>query len=199
MSWYDGVPLSMLAAGPPANFAAADASSSAAQSLITGATGDYYQPAVPFGFWQMGQSAQLLRLWLSGVVTGQSSATTMLITVGAASTTNTITGGTATTLASTPALTVTSLSGAGWETDVWILNRGTGYGTSTVSTSLLTGGTYTVGAASGTSGASTVIVPNSVTTIDASVPQWLYATVTFSTSSSTNSCTLEMFSVFGGK
>lgn len=193
MSWWDGVPATLLYAGPPSNYPAAAASSSAAQSLITGASGDFSQPVIPFGFWQQGKSGQLLIGHLFGVVTGQSSATTMIITIGVNASANTVTS---TTLVSTPAVTVTSFSSAGWEVDFKILNRGTGYGTSSVSTSLLTAATMATNTGT-TAGISTQAPPNSVTTIDASVNQWLYATVTFSTASTTNSCTLQGVVLYG--
>lgn len=188
MSWIDGVPATLLYAGPPANYSAADAALATAQSLITPVSGNYSQPSVPYGFWQIGKSGQLLKGRLAGIVTAEASATTMIITVGLNAAANTVS---ATSILATPALTVTSFASAGWSLDFEVLCRGTGYGTASVSTSLLTEGAYQAGAV----GVQTP--PASVTTIDASVNQWMWATVTFSTSSATNSCTLEKFTLFG--
>jgi hypothetical protein len=188
MSWYDGVPVALLSSGPTTNYSAAAASSSAAQSLISG--GANYQPAIPYGYFQPGKSGNLIFGHANGVLTGQASATTATITIGVSSTIQSISGGTATTLLASTAMTITNLSGVGWELDFKILNRGTGIGTSS-STSLLTTGVISV------STAQSVCAPTSVTSIDASVNQWMYATVTFSTASGTNSCTLEQFMIYG--
>jgi hypothetical protein len=175
--------------GPPSNYPAAAASSSSAQSLITGASGDYVQPVLPARFFQQGRQNQVVTGILSGIISGQGSATTAIITLGLATSSNTISG---TTLVAAPAITVTSLSSAGWWMDFVINCRGSGYGTSSVSSTMLSACNLSCTGASGTTSA-----PNSVTTIDSSVTQWLYASVTFSTSSVSNSCTLQIFDIFG--
>lgn len=194
MSWFDGVPLSLLYAGPPQDYPAAAAAASTAQSLVTGATGGFSQPYIPQGFLPMGKSGILVMGSCNGKVTGQASATTMILTMGVATSANSVAG---TTLVSSPAITVTSFSSAGWEFDFKIVARGTGYGTTTVSTSLITSATMTTNTGT-TAGITTQAPPNLVTTIDASVTQWLYWTVTFSTASATNSCTLQEVIVLGG-
>ena len=188
MSWIDGVPATLLYAGPPSNYSAAAAALATAQSLVTPVSGNYTQPSVPYGFWQIGKSGQLLKGRVAGIVTGQAAATTMIITVGLNGAPNTVSS---TAILATPALTVTGFAAAGWSLDFETLCRGTGYGTASVSTSLLSEGNFQA------AGVMTQTPPASVTTIDASVNQWMWATVTFSTASATNSCTLEKFTLFG--
>jgi hypothetical protein len=193
MSFTTGTQTETLFAGPPANFAAAAASSSAAQNLMAGATGDYWQPYFQGGFFQLGRQNQLVTGKLIGIVTGQSSATTMIITVGIVpgqANFNTLTGNV--TLVASPAITITSLSGVGWEFDFTTLCRGAGYGTSATSTNLVSSGVISVG-----SNLQGVAVPNSATTMDATNWNWITASVTFSTSSATNSCTLEQVVING--
>ncbi len=186
----------VLYAGPPANYTAAAASSAAAQSLVAGATGNYSQPYVPTGFWPLqGANGKLLLGSLVGAVSGQASPTTMIITIGLATASNSASG---TSLLATQAYTITSFSAVSWQLDFQVLCRGAGYGTSSVSTSLLTSALIFINASSlGVTAVSDVVAPNLVTTIDASVIQWLYATVTFSTSSTSNSCTLDTVYLLG--
>lgn len=194
MSFYTGTQAEVLFSGPPANYAAAAASSSAAQSLVTGATGNYQQPLLPGGFFQEGRTNQLVRVTFSGVLAGQSSATTAIFTAGLNTAANTIGGST---LAAVNALTVTSFASGAFFGEFLIQNRGSGYGTSSVSTNLLTGGYAAVQNGSTTGGAMALAVPTALQTIDFSVNQWLYLTVTFSTSSTSNSATLEQLVVYG--
>jgi hypothetical protein len=193
MSWYDGVPGALLYAGPPSNYTAAAAASTSAQSLIGGASGNFSQPCIPFGFWQLTHSGQLILGTVAGAVTASTAATTMTIVLGTSSTSQSVSGGTATTIFTSAAVTInTTTASQGWEMDFRILSRGTGIGTTSASTTLLTSGALKV--ASNEVGC---VAPVTVSTIDASVNQWLYATVTFSTSSTTNSCTLEQFPLIG--
>jgi hypothetical protein len=195
-STFFGLNPQCLFAGPTSNYTAAAASSSAAQSLITGSTGNFDQPVIPFGFWpQSSTGGQGLWGALTGIISGQSSATTAIITIGLVSSSNSIAG---TSLLATSAYTVTSLSSAAWQMTFGINTRTIGYGTTTVSTTLQTTGNFTINlSAPPTAGTSNVVPANVVTTIDASVNQWLYATVTFNTSSTSNSCTLQQALLFG--
>lgn len=190
MSWYDGVPAALLYAGPNQDYPAAAAASTAAQSLQTGATGGFSQAVIPFGFLPQNGGARAVLGHLAGKVTGQASATTATFTLGLSSTPNAIAG---TTLVAPPAITVTSLSNVGWDLDFRLLFRSSGYGTTTVSTSVLSSGVLSLGSTN----LQTTAPPNLVTTIDASVAQWLYATVTFSTSSATNSATMQSVLAWG--
>lgn len=189
MSWYDGVPAALLYGGPPQDYPAAAAASSAAQSLVTGASGGFSQPSVPVGFFPLDKQGRVLLGHAGGKLTGQATATTAIFTIGLASSANSIAG---TALVTTPAVTVTSLSNAGWELDFKAVLRGAGYGTTTVASSLLTSAIASVG-----SNLQATAAPTLVTTIDASVTQWLYLTITFSTASATNSCTLQSLILSG--
>jgi hypothetical protein len=195
MSWADGVPVVLLYAGPPQNYPAAAAASVSAQSLITGATGGFSQARIPASFMQIGKQGFAVSGKWKGIVTANTAATTMIINIGLAAASNSVSGGTATAITTSQAVVINSVTaGLGWGIDFDILFRGAGYGTTTVSSSLLTTSTLRVNTSTATATAVATIaesVPLSVTTIDASVDQWVYATVTFSTSSSTNSCTLE--------
>lgn len=197
MSWFDGVPAALLQAGPPANFAAANAASTAAQSICVGASANFYLPFIPVGFWQMGREGQLLIAHLTGLVTSSSTSTTATITVGVNSTAATAGGSSApttTVLYTSPALTMTSTTAnLGWEVDLKILNRGTGYGTTATATSLFTSGIFSWSTAQQCGNATA----QPITNIDASVIQYMWATITFSTSSATNSMTLQQFLLYG--
>lgn len=194
MSFYTGTQAEVLFSGPPASYAVANASASTAQSLVTGATGNYQQPLLPGGFFQEGRTNQLVRVTFAGNMAGQGSATTAIFTAGLDTAANTIGGST---LAAANALTVTSFASGAFFGEFLIQNRGSGYGTSSVSTSLLTSGYAAVQNGSTTGGAIALAVPTALQTIDFSVNQWLYLTVTFSTSSTSNSATLTSLVVYG--
>jgi hypothetical protein len=173
-------------------YPAANAASASAQSLITGASGKYQQPVFYGGFWQEGRSNQVSTADFVISITGQASATTAIITAGLNTAPNNITGST---LVASSAITVTSFSSASFIGRLLISNFGSGYGTSSVSTNLQSSMNlvYTNSATNGTNAAG----PTALQTIDFSVNQWLYLTVTFSTSSATNSATLQQFMVSG--
>ena len=129
---------------------------------------------------------------LAGVLTGQSSATTAIITVGLSQASNTATPSTGgSILVATQALTVTSFAAVGWNCVVNILGRNVGYGTGSVNTSLLSDADLTIGAVGGTG------PPTLASNIDCGVQAWVFATVTFSTSSATNSCQVTRADVIG--
>jgi hypothetical protein len=190
MSYFNGVPMALLYEGPDSDYPAAAAASTAAQSLMVGATTDFTQPYIPQGFFQLGSKGQLVIAEFDGVLTGQASATTAIITIGLASANNSIAG---TTLIASTAITVTSLSAVGWNMRVKLGSRANGYGTTATSSNFRVSGLLTIGTTNLVAVAPPVLVNN----IDASVTQWIYASVTFSTSSATNSCTLQQVTVFG--
>lgn len=194
MSVWNGVPAVVIYAGPPQNYPAAAAAVTTAQSLVTGASGGFSQALIPSNFWSPGSNSQLIEGTLAGIVTGQASATTAIITIGLVSAANSVAG---TTIIASPAMTVTSFSNQPWMFNFQITTRTVGYGTSAVSTTLLTTGTFDV--QTGTVGTVSrgVCTPTTVTTIDASAGQYMYATVTFNTASATNSCTLEQVILLG--
>lgn len=192
MSFVSGSQTELIWSGPSASYAAQAAVSSSAQFLMPGVTGAFEQPFIPANFWLMGRRNQRVRIELAGVLTGQASATTAILTIGLATAANTATPGTGGgALVATAAATVTSFSGVGWRVDADLLSRNIGYGTTSVSTSLLTDATGGIGSAQ------LAGPPTLLSTIDASAQWWVYATVTFSTSSATNSCQLTRADVWG--
>jgi hypothetical protein len=179
--------------GPPASYTAANAASVAAQSLVATGTGDYQQPMFPGGFWLEGRTDQLVSFEFCATMTGQASATTATFIAGLAAGSQAGSGGSA--LLTYPALTITSYAAGTIYGSGIIQCRGAGYGTSSVSTSLLSSGLIL-----GTGNALQVTGcagPTALQTIDRTSNQWFYLTVTFSTSSATNSCQLASLVVRG--
>lgn len=201
MSWFDGVPMVLLFAGPIQNYPAANANSSAVQSLITGATGGFQQARIPASFMQAYKAPFIVEGKYNGIVTASTAATTMTVIVGLAAASNSTSGGTATTITTSQAVVINSVSAnLGWSFNFHALFRTIGYGTTTVSSTILTSSRLLVNTSTATATATATIAessPTTVTTIDASVDQWVYATVTFSTASATNSCQLQQTLLFG--
>lgn len=192
MSGAAGPFTEMLWSGPSVSYAAQAASSAAAQFLLPGATGAYEQPYIPANWWQMGRRNQRARIELGGVLSGQGSATTAIFTVGLATASNTATPGTGGgAICATAALTVTSFAAAGWRLKADLLSRSVGYGTASVSTSLLGDGEVSIGVLG------SVAPQTLLATIDATAQWWVYATITFSTASTSNSCQLTRADVWG--
>ena len=192
MSFVSGSQTELLWSGPSASYAAVNAVSSSAQFLMTGGTGAFEQPFIPANFWTMGRRNQRARIEIAGLLTGQGSATTAIFTIGLATASNTATPGTGGgALLATAAATVTSLSAVGWRLKADLLSRNVGYGTTSVSTSLLTDGEVSVATVQATG------PPTLLSTVDASAQWWVYATVTFSTSSATNSCQVTRAEIWG--
>lgn len=193
MSGYTMTQEEVLYSGPPSNYPSAGASGTSEVLAMVGASGDYSQPLLPGGFWQQGRQNQVARFTFGMVVNGQGSATTLIVKLGLNTTQNTITSGAV--LLTYPAVTITSYaSGTVYGSGI-IQCRGTGYGTSSVSTSLIT-----CGELSGTGNALSVTAaagPTTLLTTDFSVNQWLYLSVTFSTNSASNNATLEQFVLEG--
>jgi hypothetical protein len=180
-------------------YPAANASSAAAQSLITGASGKFQQPFFPGGFFQQGRTGQVAKAEFTVTLTGQSSATTATFTAGLNTAANTIGGST---LVAANAVTVTNFSSSIWHGELLISCFGAGYGTSSVSTNLsstldIRFNNSATTQPSSTGGGVTLGGPTALQTIDFSVNQWLYLTVTFSTSSATNSATLGQLVLYG--
>jgi len=175
-------------------YPAAAASSSSAQSLMTGATGKYQQPVYWGGFWQQGRSNQTSTIDFSVILAGQGSATTAIFTAGLNTASNNISGST---LVACNAFTCTSFSSGTVAGHIEISNFGSGYGTSSVATNLWSTISLIANNGSTTGGVVAAGGPTQLATIDFSVNQWLYLTVTFSTSSSSNSATLQQLIVRG--
>jgi hypothetical protein len=196
MTWYNGVPAALLFSNTAA-YAAAAAAATTAQSLMAASSGNAEQPAIPFGFLEQGRPGQVVTGGAVGTVTGQATATTMVMAMGL----NSTIGGNPTTTAilTTAAYTVTSFSNVAWELDFQINFRTTGFGTASVSTTPYATANFTLNPSAGapTSSISDVVLGSAPSTIDASVTQWLWLTVAFNTASATNSCTLQQMIVYG--
>jgi hypothetical protein len=196
MSFVSGSQSELIWSGPSTSYAAVNAVSAAAQFLMTGATGAFEQPFIPANFWQMGRRNQRARIEMAGLLTATTT-TTAIWTIGLATASNTATPGTGGgALIATTAATVSSFSAGGWRLKADLLTRNVGYGTTSVSTSLLTDGEVSV-ASAGVAGVVATGPPTLLSTIDAGAQWWVYATVTFSTSSATNSCQLTRVDVAG--
>jgi hypothetical protein len=194
MSGYTLTQGEVLYSGPPANYPAAGGSSTSEVSAMVGATGDYSQPYWPGGFWQQGRQNQVSSFKFCLLVTAQSSATTLTVKLRANTAPNSFTTSDPLLLAFS-AITITSYSSGTVWGEGFVQCRGTGFGTSSVSTNLLSSGTIT-GAGNSTSvtgGGG----PTALQTLDFSVNQWLELSVTMSTNSGTNAATLEQFVLTG--
>jgi hypothetical protein len=198
MSFVSGTQMEEIWAGPSVSYAAQAAASSSPQFLFPGVSGAYEQPFIPANFWQMGRRNQRAHIEVAGLLTGQATATTAIWTVGLATAPNTATPGTGGgPLCATGLATVTSFSGGGWRLKADILTRNVGYGTGAVSTSLLTDGEVSASTPLAASGVTAAAPPTLLSTIDCSAQWWLYATVTFSTASATNSCQVTRTEIWG--
>jgi hypothetical protein len=176
----------------------ANAASTSAQSLVTGASGKFQQPYFQGGFFQQGRTGQVAKAEFTITIGGQASATTAIITAGLNTAPNNVAGST---LVAANAVTVTNFASSIFHGELLISCFGAGYGTSSVSTNLSStidirfnnGSTTQPAASSG----QTLGGPTALQTIDFSVNQWLYLTVTFSTSSASNTATLGQLIVYG--
>jgi hypothetical protein len=194
MSGAAGPFTELLWSGPSVSYAAQAAAASTAQFLMPGASGAYEQPYIPVNWWQVGRRNQRARIELGGVLNSTGgTATTAIFTVGLATASNTATPGTGGgALVATSAITVTSFAAnSGWWVTADLTSRMVGYGTSSVSTSILTD------ARCGCLGVSGTGPPTLLSTVDAGAQWWVYATVTFSTAVITNSCQLTRADVWG--
>lgn len=197
ISFFSGTQAEVLFANGFA-YPAAAASSSAAQLLVTGASGKYQQPYFQGGFFQQGRTGQVAKAEFTITLAGQSSATTAIFTAGLATAANS----SGSTLVAAQSYTCTNFAAGIVHGEVLISCFGAGYGTNSVSTNLVStidlrvnnGSTPNQPAA--TSGV-TLGGPTSLTTVDFSVNQWFYLTVTFSTSSTSNSATLQQLVLYG--
>jgi hypothetical protein len=194
MSGAAGPFTELLWAGPSVSYPAQLAASSAAQFLMPGATGAYEQPFIPVNWWQIGRRNQRAKIELAGVMNSTSgTATTAIFTVGLATAANTLTPGTGGgALIATAAATVTSFAAnTGWLLAANLTSKMVGYGTTSVSTSILTDVTGNAGSVQ------LAGPPTLLSTIDCGAQWWVYASVTFSTALATNSCQLTRADVWG--
>jgi hypothetical protein len=188
MSYTTDTNCEILFAGPPSAYAAAGVSSSAAAIAFPGATGNYQQPLFAGGFWKQGRVNQTASLDIYATMSGQGSATTATLVLQLNTSPNSISS--PSTLLSIPAITITSDSSAPLWIHADILNRGSGYGTSSVATNLVTSGMYMYNVAGATNHVFGVVAPTSLQTTDFSVNQWLMLQVTMSTSNASNNITV---------
>lgn len=194
MSGYTLTQGEVLYSGPPSNYPAAGASGTTEVSAMVGATGDYSAPYFPGGFWQQGRQNQLASFKFCMAVSAQASATTLTVRLRLNTAANSFTTSDPLLLAF-PAITVTSYSSGSVWGEGFVQCRGTGYGTSSVATNLLTSGTINgTGNSLSVSGAGG---PTALQTTDFSVNQWLELSVTFSTNSASNTATLQQFVLYG--
>ena len=200
MSGAAGPYAELLWGGPTVSFVAQAAASAAAQNLMPGGTGVNEQPFIPANWWQMGRRNQRARIELAGVLNSTGgTATTAIFTVGLNNAPNSISlGGGGGALVATTAITVTSFTAnSPWRLTADVLSRNIGYGTSSVSTSLLTDAEVKCVIAAGTTQVFGLGPPTLFSTIDCGAQYWVYATVTFSTSVTTNSCQITRADVWG--
>ena len=191
MSFYTGTQAEVLFSNPSA-YPAEGASSTAAVLLLTGASGAYQQPLFPGGFWQQGRQNQVVHGLMSGVISGESSATTATVILGLATANNTAS---TETLGSFPALTITSFASGPFWLEFTVQARNVGYGTSATSTSLETSGAFW--AAGNSTSIFSLLAPTNINTVDFSVNQWFAPTVTMSTNNAGNSMTVQSCVIWG--
>lgn len=192
MSFYTGTQAEVLFSNPVA-YPAEGASSTSAVLLPTGASSAYQQPLFPGGFWQQGRANQVVTGLMSGVISGQGSATTATLTLALNTANNTASSNA--TLGAFPALTMTSFSAGPFWVHFAIQARVVGYGTSSVSTQLVTSGAFW--ATGNSTSVFSLLAPTTLSTIDFSVNQWFSPTVTMSTNSASNTMTLQQLVIWG--
>jgi hypothetical protein len=208
-------PLTYQAAGAATvGWAQVAASSTAAQCLVTGATGasggtDFTQPLLNpgGGLWH---ERLVLKILAAGVVsTVVTAATTATFSFGVttapqlALTTGPATGTPITLMTSQAYVNAgVAWSNIPWRFDIDLLVRQVGYGTAAVSTAILATGiggvTPLVTPAVGAVPNFGPLPPSVTTTVDTSVNNWVWGAVTFGTNASTsNTCTMLDMIVLG--
>lgn len=196
MSFYTGTQSEIIFANGFA-YPIANASSAAAQNLLAAASGKNQQPYFPGGFFQFARAGQVVSVDFSAILAGQATPTTAIFTAGLSTTSGAIGG---TTLAASNAFTITSFAAGVVYGRILINCFGAGFGTGASGTETNLWSTIMCGINNGgttTNGGVALGGPTNVTSIDMSVNQWLYLTVTFSTSSTSNTCTVQQLAVAG--
>lgn len=193
MTFYSGTQTEVIFANGFA-YPAANASASTAQNLLAGVTGKFQQPLFPGGFFQQGRTGQVASVDFSCIL-ATTATPTVTFTAGLDTSAGTLSSGT--TLVACNAFATSAWSGGTVHGHIDISNFGSGYGTSSVSTNLWSTISLIANNGSTTGGVVAAGGPTQLATIDFSVNQWLYLTVTFNASSTSNSCTLQQIIVFG--
>jgi hypothetical protein len=192
VSFYTGTNAEVLFANGFA-YPIANANSTSAQALITGASGKYQQPVLYGGFFQQGRSGQVAAVDFS-IIMSTSGTPNATITAGLNTASNSIAGGT--TLVAAGKFATSTWSSATVMGRIIISNFGSGYGTSSVSTNLWSSMTVNAQNANGT-GVVACGGPTQDATVDFSVNQWLWLSVTFDAGSASNTATLQQLIVYG--
>ena len=181
------------------------------QHLMVGATGasgaaGFTQPLIPAGYFQQGRRNQLIKIVASGIVSWTATATTMTWKFGVQSavqgTSTTMTGNTALITSQVFTNQTTSQTNVPWRFDIELLATQVGYGTSAVATAIqacgIGGFSPAVVPAVGSVAPYGPMPPNVTTTIDSTVNNFLYGSITFgSNGSASNTCTMLQMDVFG--
>lgn len=217
MSGYTTTWTELLFAGPSAYQAAgaatagwvqAAANATTEQSLVVGASGasgagGFTQPYLPAGFFQQGRRNQLVKVIASGIVSWVATASTTAtfkfgFQTAVQGTTTTMSGNTALITSQAYPNNSTSQSSIAWRFEIELLATQVGYGTSAVATAILATGAGGFTAATNANSIWGPLAPNVTTTIDSTVNQYLYGSVTFGTNASaSNTCTMLEMAVFG--
>lgn len=196
LTYETGTQTEVIWAGPPVSYTTGGTSSSSAFALTAGATGNFQQPVLRGLLLQQGRNNQVITIegWVA--LTAQASTTTFTLSLGLNTAANQAAfNGAGGTLLALPALTVTSFSSGGLWFKATTINRGFGYGTSSVATNLETSGQYLATGNSTT--LQGVVNMTQLATIDGSLNQWVTVLGQFSTSSGTNAATLNQLIVRG--
>lgn len=191
-------------------YVAAAASATTEQVLVqtsSGASGagGFSQPYLPAGFFQQGRQNQLVKIVANGVISWVSTAlTTATFKLGFQTTAQ---GGSGGVPSGSPNLLITSIAipnnstaqtNVGWRMEVELLATKVGIGTTAVATAVQATGWTSTAAATAANCVTAPMTPQAVTTIDSTVNNFIYASVTFGTNASaSNSCTLLSWNVFG--
>jgi len=194
ISFYSGTQSEILFANGFA-YPTANASSAAAQNLTAAASAKNQQPLFPGGFFQQGRTSQVAAVDFAVILSGEASpAVTTTFTAGLSTTSGNLSGST---LVASSAFTSTSYSSGSVLGRILISCFGAGYGTGATGTETNLWSTMGVTAFGNALQSTACGGPTNLTTIDFSVNQWLYLTVTFSQASASNTAILQQLIVSG--
>lgn len=182
------------------------------QHLMVGATGasgaaGFTQPLIPAGYFQQGRRNQLIKVVASGIASWVATASTTItwkfgFQSAVQGTSTTMTGNTALITSQVFPNQSTTQTNVPWRFEIELLATQVGYGTSAVSTAIQACGVggYSPAVVLGTGSIAPwgPMPPNVTTTIDSTVNNFVYGSVTFGTNASaSNTCTMLQMAVFG--